>query len=313
MKLAGSIVWLCVGVFSLSQAPAAEITLFTGARTGTYYQFGTAIADMAGKAGTAVVVRESQGSIDNIKQLEQTRAPALGIVQSDVLDFLGYSTDPKLRRLAHKVRLVIPLYDEEVHLFANTGIKTFADLQGKRLVVGEQGSGNWLTATNLLQMTGVKPARLLAMSPLKAVIAVFQGEADAMIYVAGKPVPLFTKMGELRQQPQYAPLFKKVHLVPLDNIILLREYQAGTIGPADYPWLTAKVPTITVRSVLMDLAADGGKAAAERCQAVGNLVQLIRRNLGDLKRRHPKWREVNLNARVGAWKPDPCVRQALAR
>jgi len=47
---------------------------------------------------------------------------------------------------------------------------------------------------NLLQITGVKPAELLKLPPLQGVTAVLKGEADAMFYVAGKPVSLFTKV-----------------------------------------------------------------------------------------------------------------------
>lgn len=90
-----------------------------------------------------------------------------------------------------------PLYDEEVHLFANKAITALNDLQGKRVIVGEQGSGTWLTAMNALQITGVKPAELLNLPPLQSVTAVLKGEADALFYVAGKPVTLFTKVGNL--------------------------------------------------------------------------------------------------------------------
>jgi hypothetical protein len=47
-------------------------------------------------------------------------------------------------------------------------------------------------------MVNVRPAERIELSPLEALIAVLQGQADAMFYVAGKPVKLFTTLGELQ-------------------------------------------------------------------------------------------------------------------
>ena len=304
---------LLISLLLLPYAVAEEINIFTGLRTGTYFQFGTDIANVANKANLHVVVNESEGSVDNVKHLDNSAGIALGIVQSDVLGFLKDSHDSQLKHLADRVRLVLPFYHEEVHLFSNKNIKKFEDLQGKRLVVGEKGSGNWLTAVNLLQMTSVKPAKILSMSPLKAVTAVLQGDADAMIYVAGKPVPLFTKLGELKKKPDYAPLFKNVHFVPLDNTIMLRQYDPSDIGPTDYTWLHNKVPTIAVQAVLMTLDFSGRKNR-ERCQGLYQLSEVIKNNIGYLKQHgHPKWKEVNLNDSIGTWKLDRCSHVGVSR
>jgi TRAP transporter TAXI family solute receptor len=318
MNLIKQLTLFFISLLLLPDAVAEDITIFTGSRTGTYLQFGTDIAGVADKAGLHVIISESEGSVDNIEHLEKSTGTALAIVQSDVLGFLKGSHDPRMQRIADRVRLVLPFYDEEVHLFGSKIIRRFEDLQGKRLVIGERGSGNWLTAVNLLQMTGVKPAAILSMSPLKAVTAVLQGDADAMLYVAGKPVPLFTKLGDLRKKPEYAPLFKKVHFIPLDDTIMLREYESGEIGPADYLWIHKKVPTIAVKAVLITLEPVGKKTAdyRGRCQAISKLSEVIRNTIGYLKQNgHPKWKEVNLNDNVGTWKLDGCSpkRAGIAR
>ncbi|NJN45393.1 MAG: hypothetical protein HC808_01650 [Candidatus Competibacteraceae bacterium] len=89
------------------------------------------------------------------------------------------------------------------------------------------------------------------MPPKEAAVAVLKGEVDAMIYVAGKPVALFTALGNLKEKPDFASLFDNVHFVPLEDTIMLREYAQSTIGPEDYPWINQPVQTIAVKAVLM--------------------------------------------------------------
>ncbi|CDH46730.1 TAXI family TRAP transporter solute-binding subunit [Candidatus Contendibacter odensensis] len=290
---------------------AQQIGMVTGSKTGTYIQFGNDIAGVAKTVGLDILVKDSQGSIDNIKRINSKENATFGIVQSDVLGFLSRSENQEMRQLAGRLRLIFPFYNEEVHLLASKAIMSLNDLQGKRVVVGEQGSGNWLTAMNLMQITGVKPAALLNLAPLQGVIAVLKGEADATFYVAGKPVSLFTKVGNLITKADFAPLLANVHFVPLDDPRLLREYQPAQIGMTDYDWVDTTVPTIAVKAVLMSFDFSGKQSPyfIQRCQQLATLGQAIRANLNQLKQTgHPKWKEVNLDEKVGIWPLDRCSR-----
>ncbi|MFO1372849.1 MAG: TAXI family TRAP transporter solute-binding subunit [Candidatus Competibacteraceae bacterium] len=297
-------------------ANSKQIGMVTGSKTGTYIQFGNDIAGVAKTVGLDILVKDSQGSIDNIKRINSKENATFGIVQSDVLGFLSRSENPEMRQVAGRLRLIFPFYNEEVHLFASKSIKTINDLQGKRVVVGEQGSGNWLTAMNLLQIASVKPAETLSMPPLQGVTTVLKGEADAMFYVAGKPVSLFTKVGDLITKPEFAPMLAKVHFVPLDDPRLLREYQPAQIGVADYEWSDGNVPTIAVKAVLMsfDFSGKQNPYFVQRCQQLAKLGQVIRANLSQLRQTgHPKWKEVNLEEKVGIWPLDSCSRDGKSK
>jgi hypothetical protein len=308
---------LLFGLCDLAPAVAddsKQIGKVTGSRTGTYIQFGNDIAGVAKTVGLDILVKDSQGSIDNIRRINSKENATFGIVQSDVLGFLSRSESPEMRQVASRLRLIFPFYNEEVHLFASKSIQTFDDLQGKRVVVGEQGSGNWLTAMNLLQLTGVKPAELIHLPPLQGVTAVLKGEADATFYVAGKPVSLFTKVGNLITKPEFAPMLANIHFVPLDDPRMLREYQLAQIGQADYEWLDRTVPTIAVKAVLMSFDFSGKQSPyfVQRCQQLAKLGQVLRANLGTLRQTgHPKWKEVNLDETVGAWPLDSCSRGSV--
>jgi TRAP-type uncharacterized transport system substrate-binding protein len=167
--------WVMLMLFSslsfVSQLRAEGIGMVTGTATGPYIQFGQDIASVARSVGLDILVKESEGSIDNIRRLVSAENAALGIVQSDVLGFLSRSTDPQVRRIASRLRLIFPFYNEEVHLLARMDIQRFEDLNGRRMVVGSQASGNWITSSNLLQMVNVNPTDLIELPAPEGVSA----------------------------------------------------------------------------------------------------------------------------------------------
>jgi uncharacterized protein len=192
---------------------------------------------------------------------------------------------------------------------ARKEIRRFEDLDGKRVVVGTKGSGNWLTSTNLLRMINIKPAARIELLPPEGASAVLGGEADAMVYVAGKPVKLFTTFRELQNNPQYAPLVQAVHFVPLTHERMLQEYVASTIAPDDYEWLSETTPTVAVKAVLIsfDFSRRINPYYRQRCEELGKLGGVIRDNFAELQRTgHPKWQEVELDQEIGIWKRDTC-------
>jgi TRAP transporter TAXI family solute receptor len=313
------VVWVS-SLLCVLQARAEDIGMVTGSTTGTYFQFGQDIAKVARTAGLEVLVKESEGSSDNILRLVSRENAALGIVQSDVLGLLSRSEDPEVRRISERLRLVFPFYNEEVHLLARKDIRRFEDLDGKRVVVGMKGSGDWITATNLLHMINIKPAKRIELPPPEGASAVLRGEADVMVYVAGKPVKLFTTFQELQKNPQYSPLVQAVHFVPLTHERMLQEYVAATIGPDDYTWLSETISTVAVKAVLIsfDFSSRSNPYYQQRCEQLAKLGRVIREDFTErshsresLQRAgHPKWREVDLNQDLGIWKRDACSQLA---
>ncbi len=290
--------------------------MVTGSPTGTYIRFGREIAEVGKRAGLEIVVKESEGSLDNIRRLVRKENAAMGIVQSDVLGFLARSDEAVMRRIAAQLRLIFPFYNEEVHLFARRDIQRFEDLAGKRVVVGTPKSGNWLTATNLLRLLNVKPAERLELPPPEGVSEVLSGKADAMFYVAGKPVQLFANMNDLQQNPQHAALLKNVHFVPLEDPRILKEYGPAAIAPSDYAWFTTPIKTVAVQAVLIsfDFSDRGSTYHRARCEQLAQLGQVVRDHLPALKQNgHPKWKEVDLEKEMTIWKRDACSQAAQVR
>ena len=267
---------LCSMIFGVGQT-WAYMGIVTGSKTGTYYQLGKDIAKLCRTHGMDIVVKESEGSLDNITRMQSRENAAFGIVQSDVLGVLYLKKPEVVKRLG----IIYPFCNEEVHLIARKNIESFTDLNQKTIATGTKGSGSWLTLTNLLHKMRVKPAReITALKPMDALIYVLEGKIDAMIYVAGKPVLLFSKMEELSKKPKYKALIDDVHFVPLNHPDMLEEYYvASKIGPSDYSWVKESTSTIAVKALLVsfDFSASQSPYYRKRCKQLKDLSSI---NLG---------------------------------
>jgi TRAP transporter TAXI family solute receptor len=315
MKLRHVFALVCVLLpFSAQSAP---LGIVTGPRIGTYIALGRDIAEVSRKEGLDVEVKESKGSIDNIRRITSLEPVSVGIVQSDVLGFLSRSKNPESERIASKLRMIFPLGNEEVHVLARNDINSFSDLAGKRVVVGTEGSGNMITSINLLTLAGVKPGKLYEIDPAEGMVAVLNGQVDAMIYVGGKPVKMFKNLedvAKLREGPDAGKL-EQVHLVPLDDPRLLTEYAPAKFTPDDYSYVRETIPTVAVTSVLMtyDFSDQATTHHKQQCAKLAAMARAIRDNIDWLRQHgHPKWKEVDLDADVGYWKKDACSWKASA-
>ena len=291
--------------------------MVTGSESGTYIQFGKQIAEIAAKEGLDIIVKTSGGSLDNVLRIRSTENAALGIVQSDVLGFIQKkSDDPELRQFVRHLRLIYPFYNEEVHLYANKEIADIEDLQGKRVAIGTENSGNFVTSMNLFHIMQIEPLEYVTgLDPMDAAAAVISGEVDAMIYVAGKPVSLFTELEKIQSNPDLAPYFQNTHFVPLNQEAILKEYVASDISTSDYAWFDGQIPTVAVKAVLIGYDFSKGKTAyyQMRCKQLGTLSQAIRNHIETLKQNgHPKWAEVDLDQEIGIWTLDTCSRRPPA-
>lgn len=301
------------GVFSAA-AETNTLGIVTGPKTGTYYAFGKDMAQLLAKSDVTLDVTSSEGSIDNIKRINSAQNATLGIVQSDVLGFLSRSKSPNSMKMASNLRMVFPFYNEEVHVLARKSIKRFSDLSGKKVAIGEDGSGNMLTAVNLFSMMNVTPSETRKIPPAQGVVAVLKGDLDAVIFVAGKPVRLFKNLEDLTlpENKKYEGMLEQVHFLPMDNPKMLEEYKPAEISHDDYHFVQNRVPTIAVQSVLVTY--DFSTGSKKRCEQIALIADLIRKNLPALKEKgHAKWQEVKLDAQSGIWKKDSCAWPAPAK
>ena len=280
------------------------MSILTGQKTGTYFRFGHDIADlMRRECGAEIEVKESQGSLANLQRLRHEVHSQLAIVQQDSLDYLktAAGTDTKLQEIARSIRYVFPLYAEEVHLVTTkgSGNRKLRDLAGKKIAVGEGASGTYLTASFILLLSGIDVTQV-EIGPAEGLRRLLlpakdPNRVDALFYVAGTPVKLFTENPALRDQ---------LAAVAIDDPAILDRYSPTKLTPDDYEWITDDVNTVAVRSVLMTYDFQ-----QEQCQNVGMVANRLKANLKALKEQfgHAKWAEVDINAPLRGWQAYKCV------
>ena len=290
-------------------ADTSPLGMVTGQKTGTYFIFGQNMAQAAKKAGMDVETRPSEGSINNIKRINSKENAAIAIVQSDVLGFLGRSKNPDSIHIANNLRIIFPFYNEEIHVFAKNEIKDFNDLNGKKVAIGEDESGSMLTAINLFSIMNVTPSQTLKIPSAQGVVSVLKGDIDAIIFVGGKPVRLFKNLEDLSlpENQKYGAMLAKSHFIPMDSPKMLEEYKPAKITHLDYSFVNDDVPTIAVPAILISYDFSDHKNQG-RCKQIGKLAKIIRSSLPSFKiSGHPKWKEVDLDAKINGWKKDKCV------
>jgi hypothetical protein len=259
-------------------AGAGDLGLITGGEKGTYYQFGLDLQKLVRPSGTNLAVYNSRGSIENVYAVYQRPATQLGIVQSDVLAFVArVQSDPVLKRIAKKTRMVFPLYNEEIHVLGRRGITDFDDLADRRVAIGREGSGTYLTARLLLKVSEVTPREMVPIDTEDALAALKAGKIDAMFYVAGYPVKLFTEQVTASDDLQ---------LVPIMNKSITDFYPQSEIPANTYSWQTSALNTVAVKAVLVSFDFRG-----RDCENVGRFAQTVSEKLDWLiKNGHPKWK-----------------------
>jgi uncharacterized protein len=297
-KLLGSILVLLVLIMT-SAVSAEDMGIISGKKKGTYYQFGLNLAELVKSRGIKLKVFDSAGSVENVFAVYKTPGTQLGIVQSDVLAFISkIQTDPVLKRIAGKIRMVFPLYNEEVHILANKEIRDFDDLADKTVAIGEEGSGIYLTSRILFEVSDVKPKEILPIAPDEALVQLKQGKIDAMFYVAGAPVKLFT---------EDVTAADGLSLIPVTNKSILDFYPGVQIPSNTYSWQGQTISTVAVKAVLMSYDFRGNN-----CENVGKFGKLLHENLEWLRANgHPKWKSVDLSAPVKGWEQYDCVRKVI--
>lgn len=291
-------------------APAQEFekNIMTGGPSGTYIQIGRDISRVASECDLTWKVLESAGSLENFLGVRKRPNTQFGIVQSDVLEYLKtYSVDdPVIARAIFGVRIAFPLYNEEVQVLALRELTDLQALDGRRVAVGVEDSGTFLTASLVLDLAGVRPAERRTISPGDSLEALLAGEIDAFFYVAGAPTKLF-------ESDRIDPA--RFHLLPISDPRLQAVYQPTVIAGGTYPFQPEAVDVIAVKAVLMTYEYDPRRNAylRESCRAVSDLSHLLLTNFADLQESgHPKWREVDLQDLPPGWEVGFCVNQGLA-
>ncbi len=179
-----------------SQAQTQFITIGTGGVTGVYYPTGGAICRLVNKGkkehGIRCSVESTGGSIYNLNAIA-TGDLDMGVAQSD-WQYHAYHGTAKFKDKGanEDLRAVFSVHPEPYTVVArkDSGVKNFTDLKGKRVNIGNPGSGQNSTTKVLLKKMGWTTDDFKLASELKAAeqaSALCDNKVDAIIYNAGHP------------------------------------------------------------------------------------------------------------------------------
>jgi len=265
MKKMLSLMLVLVLAFSLVGCGAAadatqRLTLATGGDAGTYYAFGGVLAGVLSEKidNVEITAVTSGASSANATSLNNGEAD-LAIMQNDVLGYAVNGTETQAEKGAMpKLRAIASLYPEVVQLVAvaDSGIKTVEDLKGKKVCVGDAGSGSETNAKQVLEAFGLTyddiDVQYLSFS--EASTAMQNGTVDAAFATSALPnsaiVELTTK--------------KDIVVVPIDGagadalIAKYPFYSKATIAASVYG-VEADVESVAMLATLVtttDLSAD---------------------------------------------------------
>ncbi len=188
-----------LGLAVAAPAVGAEqtfITIGTGGVTGVYYPTGGAICRLVNKGrkehGIRCSVESTGGSVYNINTIRAGELD-MGVAQSD-WQFHAYNGTSKFEEAGpfKELRAVFSVHPEPFTVVAraDSGIKTFQDLKGKRVNIGNPGSGQRGTMEVLMGALGWTNADFKLASELKAAEqsrALCDNKIDAMVYTVGHP------------------------------------------------------------------------------------------------------------------------------
>lgn len=180
----------------LVYAEQAHLIMATGGVTGVYYPAGGAICQMMNQGvkqhGVRCFVESSRGSLENIKRLRAQEID-LAIVQSDWFmharrgsaQFKDYGAFDGLRK-------VVNLYSEPFTIVArkDSNVEKLEDLKGKRINIGNPGSGQRATMEWLMGVMGWWKSDFSEVYELDSddqAQALCDDRFDAMVFVAGSP------------------------------------------------------------------------------------------------------------------------------
>ena len=255
----------------------------TGGESGTYYAFGTVLAgQISDKTDTTVKAIVGAGSKANIEGMDAGDAQ-LGFVQSDVMAY-AYEGTSLFNEKIDSFSTVAALYMEQVQIVTlDPTIQSVADLAGKNVSVGENGSGVYFNAIDVLGAYGLTLADIKPtyQSFGDSTEALQDGKIDAAFIVAGAPTTAVTSLAATRD----------VYLVELDDehidkLMETSPYYSKNVIPAEAYGLAKDATTVAVGAVII---------ARDDCseEAIYNVVSGIFDSIDTLG--HDKKNELSLD------------------
>ncbi|KGQ58106.1 TAXI family TRAP transporter solute-binding subunit [Gallibacterium anatis] len=278
---------MVTGLMMTSASVMAEdkfVTIGTGGQTGVYYVVGQSICQLVNrdtaKTGLKCNAPSTGASVANLNGIANKQLD-MGIAQSDWQYHAYNGTSSFEGKKNEKLRAVFSIHPEPFTVMArdDSGIKSFDDLKGKRVNVGDPGSGTRATMNVILKAKGWDDSVFKVASELKPAemaSVMCDNNLDAITYNVGHP------NGALKE----AAASCDAHLVPvtgpaIDKLVADNPYYAKAVIPGGlYKGSDQPVDTFGVYATLVS-------STDVSPEVVYDVVKAVFDNFDRFKRLHP--------------------------
>jgi uncharacterized protein len=241
----------CGGEQSASEQEGGNLSVATGGTAGVYQVYGGGLADVISDEleGYQATAETTSASVDNIKLIAQKDSDVAFTLADTAIDAVegreSFDGPQPIRALAQ-----IYTNYTQVGTTADKGISSIEDLRGKRVSVGDPGSGTEVIAVRVLEAAGLNPDEDIERSQLgvdESVNAVRDGSIDAFFWSGGLPTGAVTDLATTEE----------LVLVPNAEYVSKLQgqygdaYQEATIPADTYKGLDEDVPVIGVPNLLV--------------------------------------------------------------
>lgn len=286
---------ICAAVMAflgpVGSATAADLLIGTGGKTGIYFQVGRAVCRVVERSNPDVSCEalESEGSFSNVVEMANA-AMDFGIVQSDVQFHAANKTGPFefVGVDLSSLRAVFSVHAEPFTVVArrDSGIEKLEDLKGRRVNIGNPGSGQRATMEAVMTAMGWTKSDFLLATELPASqqsLALCHGRVQAMVYTVGHPDQSVAKASELCDS-----FIVDVTGPAIDKLVASNPFYAHAWIPGGmYAGNPKTAKTFGVKATFMtttDVDAD----------TVYAVVKSVFDNLDRFKRMHPAFTRLEL-------------------
>ena len=271
-----------------AQAKTTFVTIGTGGITGVYYPTGGAIAKMVNKKkkeyGIRATVESTGGSVFNVNAVMNGDLE-FGVVQSDrQYQAVHGLAEWKDKGPQKDLRAVFSIHPESVTLIAavDSGVKEIRELKGKKVNIGNPGSGQRQNAIDALEAVGIDYKKDIQAESVKAAEApglLQDGRIDAFFYTVGHP------NGAIKEATSGARKVRFVSITGVEKLLAKYPYYAKSVIPVSmYPGAVndKDVPTFGVKATFVTSA----KVPDEVVYAI---TKEVFDNFDEFKKLHPAY------------------------
>lgn len=244
----------------------------------------------------------TRGPSYNVHALLYLRGIDLAVVNGDVLDYFGKVQN--IPRIKTRINYITQLFNSELQILVRPEINSLKDLAGKEVNFNTKGTSAAFTGSIIFDRLKIGAKKTFIPHPV-AIPQMVKGQRFAgVVFVTAKPIrPIAQKKW---------PAGFKFLSVPYSEV-LADAYLPATLNSKDYPNLIPEGQTVDTVAVPTLLAAFNWAKSNPRHEKVSRFVDYLFERFDRLRKPpfHPKWRNINLAAKIPGWNRLPAVEAKL--